>query len=110
MQILLNERLIETTSPFFGHRQVSLRTGTGRLTLGTHPVAETLRGLSVSAQSFMTMSYLDAYMVLPAGSPIGRADAYTGYVGADRLRGRLTVQYPHSEAIDQYAVARAIPG
>jgi hypothetical protein len=106
----LGERLVDTTAPFLGHRQITYGRRAGHLKLGAHPVAERLRRLSTSAESLMVMSYLDSYMVLPAGEPVGRTDEYIGYVGTERPRGRLTVQYPGSEPVDQYTLARGILG
>jgi hypothetical protein len=100
----LHGELLQTTTRFFGHRQVRLGRRAGALQLGEHPVAGRLRELGISRAPLMAASYLDGRLILPFGSPIGAAQDYTGYPGHDRTRGRFTVAYPGTGPIDQYSV------
>ena len=104
----LHGDLLETSVRFLGHRQVALGRHAGQLSLGAHPVADRLRGLSVSAEPLVVYNYLDARMILPFGNPIGTARDYPGYVGRDRLRGRLSVQYPGTGPIDQSTTPQGV--
>lgn len=108
MYSVLHGDLLETSLRFLGHRQASLGRHVGKLSLGAHPVADRLRGLSVSAESLAVQSYLDARAILPAGNPVGTARDYPGYFGKDRLRGRLSVQYPGTDPIDQYTIPQGV--
>jgi hypothetical protein len=101
-------QLIETVIRFQGHRQAGLGAGAGRLVLGEHPVADRLRALGVATEPVMVASYLDARLILPAGTSVGPARDYVGHVGRDRDRGRLTVAYPGTAPIDLYAVPAGI--
>lgn len=104
----LNGDLLETSVRFLGHRQTALGRHAGELSLGAHPVADRLRGFSVSAEPLVVYNYLDARLILPLGNPVGTARGYPGYVGRDHLRGRFTVEYPGTDPIDQYTAPRGI--
>ena len=105
---VLDGQLQETTAPFRGHRQYVPGPRSGELSLGSHPVADRLRTLEISANALVVMNYVDARMILPLGNPVGPARDYQGYTGEDRLRGRLTVQYPGTDPLDQYAPATGV--
>jgi acetoacetate decarboxylase len=99
----LHGELLETVIPVLGHMQA--RFGGGELLLGDHEVAQRLRRLQLSCAPLAVFSYLDHRSILPAGRPIGPARDYHGYAGADRAFGRLTVSYPDTPPLDQYAAA-----
>ena len=98
----LHGELLETVIPVLGRRQA--RPGGGELVLGDHEVARRLRRLQISPAPLAVFSFLDHCSILPAGRPVGPARDYHGYTGADRAFGRLTVSYPGTPPLDQYAV------
>ena len=75
---VLDGQLQETTAPFHGHRQYVLGPHAGGLSLGSHPVADRLRTLEISANALVVMNYVDARMILPLGNPVGPARDYQG--------------------------------
>lgn len=92
-------RLLETAVPMRGWRRV--RPGrAGVLRLGAHPVADALRALDLSAGSMAVLDVLRPQSVLPAGRPVGPADAYAGYRGADTADGRCTVGHGDGPPLD----------
>ncbi len=105
---VLNGDLLETVVPVLGHAQVRVGAGGGALALGSHPVAERLRQLEISAKPVIEFSYLDHRSILPAGTPIGPARGYEGYRGVDRRFGRFTVAYPETAPLDQYATLASV--
>lgn len=105
---VLAHQLIETRIPFSGFRQTAIGSQAGRLTLGSHLVADQLRTLAVAPAALMSASYLDARLILPLGTPVAECDAYTGYPGRPRDRGRYTLAYPHTGPMDLYTVPAGI--
>jgi hypothetical protein len=101
---VLEGRLLETSARALGHRQVRVGHAGGELTLGSHPVGQSLRALEFSSAPLMVFSYLDQRLVLPWGAPVGIARDYMGHVGEDRERGRFTVAYPGTGPLDQYEI------
>lgn len=109
MYSVLEDDLIETDVLVLGHRQVVLGRRAGRLRLGDHPAAESIRELGVDSGTLMVASHLDLRMILPLGVPIGRArSAHPGWAGSERASGRLTVTYPGTGPVDQYAVSEGV--
>jgi len=100
--------LLRTVVPSRAVYQVGLTPGCGVVELGDHAIADQLRGLDLSPTALATKNYLARYGILPAPEVIGPADSpYTGYAGADREYGRLTVSYDDASApVDRYASVR----
>jgi hypothetical protein len=96
-------RLVETVVPMSGYRQIRLGRGAGRLVLGTHPVAQRLARLDISAEPLAVFNYLTHRTILPAGRDIAASGSYQGYPGGERPLGRYTVRYPGASALDVYA-------
>lgn len=101
----LGGALLETVIPVRGHAQSRVGSRTGELVLGEHAVADGLRRLRMSSPPIAVSSFLDHRSVLPAGRPVGPAQPYEGFRGADRAFGRFTVRYPGTPPIDQYAAS-----
>lgn len=93
--------LLQTSIPVRGYMQA--RPGGGELVLGNHEVASQLRRLQISPAPLTIFSYLAHHSILPAGKPIGPAHDHHGYTGTSRPLGRLTVSYPGTPPLDQYA-------
>ena len=94
--------LVETRMRFAGHLQRHWGRGGGRLTWsGSHPTARRLNELQVSSDPVLTLSYLDARAVLPAGEPIGVAYDYDGHRGRETPHGRFTLTVPGLGPIHQ---------
>jgi hypothetical protein len=95
--------LLETVVPMSGYRQIRLGRGSGELRLGDHPVGRQLGGWQIDPAPLAVFNYLTHRTILPAGRPLAPSRPYPGYAGADRPRGRYTVRYPGTPALDQYA-------
>lgn len=100
---VLDGQLVETVVPVLGHVQARFGSRGGELLLGEHGIAEGLRRLHISTASVAVFNYLGHRSILPAGRPVGPARSYRGYQGEDQPFGRLTVSYPDSLPLDQYA-------
>jgi hypothetical protein len=100
---VLDGRLLSTTIPLVGLRQVRLGGTDAMLTLGDHQVADELRQLELAPQPFFTTLVTGYRIAMSSGTDIGPARAYLGYIGEDRDLGRYTVRYGHAAPIDQYA-------
>src|SRR3954468_4932806 len=95
--------LLETVVPMSGYRQIRLGRGSGELRLGNHPVGRQLGGWDIAPAPIAVFNYLTHRTILPAGRPLGPPQPYTGPRGSDRPRGRYTIRYPGTPALDQYA-------
>ena len=94
--------LVETRMRFLGHYQRRWGRAAGRLSWsGSHPTAQRLTDLGVSADPLFSMSYLDSRAVLPPGEEVGLAFAYDGHRGRETPHGRLTVAVPGLGPIHQ---------
>lgn len=104
----LGGRLLETTTPVAGHRQLVLGGAGARLRLGDHPVGRMLAGLDLAETPLMGAAYLDMRIVMPWGRSIGTAHDYPGYSGSDRLLGHYTVAYGDTGPADQYRLPAGV--
>lgn len=102
-----NGTLLRTPLRVSGHVQMRVGTRGGRLSLGDHEVADSLRRLDVALTPVISYSYLDVRMMLPSGEPAGPARPYEGLDRADRPLGRLTVTYPSTGPLDLYGQPEA---
>ncbi|MGY1637987.1 acetoacetate decarboxylase family protein [Geodermatophilus sp. SYSU D00742] len=107
MYTTLDGELLETVVPMAGRMRVGAGRHAGALRLGDHPVADSLRALDVSPRPLAVFDFLEHRSLLPAGRPVGRAPAYTGYRGGERVSGRCTVRHPHTAPLDLSASAPA---
>ncbi|MGY1605707.1 MULTISPECIES: acetoacetate decarboxylase family protein [unclassified Geodermatophilus] len=95
--------LHETTIPVLARWQARPVPGGAGLVLGEHPVAGALRRLELSPAlaAFRAVEYRST---LPAGRPLGAADAAppAPYAGSDAPFGRFTVAHPGTAPMSQY--------
>lgn len=106
MYSVLDDRLLETVCPCSGIAQQRLGPGSGRLELGDHPVADSLRELGLSPEALVSRSYLNLRMRIPSPRTGGTARPYAGYAGSDREWGAYTITYPDGSRIDMHAAGR----
>lgn len=95
--------LIRTAMPGVSWEQVRLGRAGGRLELGGHPVADTIRALGTASEPFATTNILTWHFLIPAGQGIGAATSYLGYAGVERDFGSYTIRHAGTPPIDQYA-------
>ena len=89
-----NGELIKTVIPQVACKRVSLLTGGSYVRLGSHPVADSIRELGLSARPFMSVYYPERAAILPSGAVIERGvRPLEGYLGRDR-KAEHTVAYP----------------
>ncbi len=85
--------LVKTRIPQLATCRFTLRPKGSSLTLGEHPVADSIRALGISGRPFMSRYYEDRTAYLPAGEVIERGvRPFDGYLEKD-VEGRLTVSY-----------------
>lgn len=112
-------RLTRTELPQLASVRIRLGHQAGSLELGDHPVAQDIARLGIELEPLMAMDYLVHHAALPAPETLGTAQAYDGWLGGDRKRGRFTVSYfgaathtiyPASDqASDAHAAADIVP-
>ena len=111
MYSVLDGRLLQTVTERWGHSQFRGGGASGRLAVGDHPVGRGLRDLGVSAEPLLVLNNLDLRVILPAGTPVGKAGDHHGSSGCDRARerGRFTVAFPGTGRLDQYRITTGRP-
>jgi hypothetical protein len=103
-------RLLRTTMPSLAAALATRRSGTARLRLGRHPMADDLRALGIEEQSVAAYHYLSFSTRLGAPVDVGPCRDHDGLRGVDREHGRLTVAHFGSEPVDLYAARSGVPG
>ena len=88
-----NHQLIKTVIPQQGVKRVSLLTHGSCVTLGNHPVADSIRALDISETPFMSVYYPERGGILPSGKIIETGvRAFDGYM-SELEEARHTVSY-----------------
>lgn len=88
-----NNSLIKTTIPQKGVKRVSFNTKDSFLKLGSHPMSQSIKELSISDHPFMGAYYSERAAILPAGEQIeANVGQFEGYIGKNR-EGKHTVEY-----------------
>jgi hypothetical protein len=103
-------RLLETTTPVLARWQAHPGPGGAELVLGEHPVADALRRIGLSPVPLAAFRAVEHRSTLPAGRPLGDADATPGalHLGRDAGFGRFTVAHPGTAPLPQYAEPAAV--
>ncbi len=87
-------KIIKTVIPVKGAYMTCMRSGAGRLDLGDHPVAESIKMLGVRPRPILTRYYVERAAILPEGEVVGESDRrYDGYRGKDLESGKLIMEY-----------------
>ncbi len=87
-------KIIKTVIPVKGIYMTCMRPGSGRLDLGDHPVAETIKALGVGKRPIITRYYIERAAILPEGEVVGESDKrYDGYRGREIDKGKLIMEY-----------------
>jgi hypothetical protein len=102
-------RLLRSDMSSVSAAQVTRTSGTARLQLGGHQMADDLRALEVEERSIGASSYLSFSARLEAPVDVGPARSHDGLRGADREHGRLTVAHFGSEPVEVYAERSRTP-
>lgn len=90
---VLKNKLIRTVIPMKGVMRMSFRTKGSSLTLGDHPVAQSIKKLDISEKPFLATYYTERAAILPSGEVIEEnVREFEGYRGSDR-KGIHTVHY-----------------
>ncbi|MGY1730987.1 acetoacetate decarboxylase family protein [Geodermatophilus sp. SYSU D01045] len=97
-------RLLETRIPVLARWQARPGPGGADLVLGEHPVADALRALGLVLAPLAAFRAVEYRSTLPAGRPLGTADAAPAPVhpGRDDEFGRFTVAHPGTAPLPQY--------
>jgi hypothetical protein len=84
--------------------------GGAELVLGEHPVADALRRIGLSPVPLAAFRAVEHRSTLPAGRPLGDADAAPAAVhpGRDAEFGRFTVTHPGTAPLSQYPEPAAV--
>jgi hypothetical protein len=87
------DRLIRTWIPHRGTYRASVWPRGSFMTLGDHPMAQTLKEMNLSARPIMSRYYLERWAVLPLGAGVAEGvRPWDGYRGEER-NGRHEVRY-----------------
>ncbi|MGY1727319.1 acetoacetate decarboxylase family protein [Geodermatophilus sp. SYSU D01062] len=97
-------RLLETRIPVLARWQARPGPGGAELALGEHPVADALRAIGLSLAPLAAFRAVEYRSTLPAGRPLGAADAAPApaHPGRDDEYGRFTVAHPGTGPLPQY--------
>ncbi len=86
-------RLVKTTIPQRGLYLLNPGPWGGRLELGEHPVAQSIKELEINPRPILTRAYLYRSAILPAGEVVEEGvNPLEGHKGTDR-EGRHTIRY-----------------
>jgi hypothetical protein len=102
-------RLLRSDMPSVATAQVTRTSGTARLRLGDHQMADDLRALGIEEESTGAYHYLSLSARLEAPVDVGTAREHEGLHGVDREHGRLTVAHFDSEPVTLSAARPRLP-
>ena len=91
---VLNGNLVKTIIPQQATKRIALMPKGSHLKLGSHPMADSIRELGLSARPLMSFYCPERPAILPAGTIIEKGvRPMQGYLGKDRTADH-TVEYP----------------
>jgi hypothetical protein len=102
-------RLLRSEMPSVATAQVTRRSGTARLRLGDHRMADDLRALGLEERSSGAYHYLSYSARLETPVDVGPSREHDGLHGVDHEHGRLTVAHFDSEPVALYATQPRMP-
>jgi hypothetical protein len=98
---VLDGTLIRTVCPTRAFVQTGFRAH-GHLTLGDHPMARELVALRLADRPVAATIIQQQRFLMPAGRPIGPAQARPRYEGTDQEFGRFTTRHADGTVVDHY--------
>jgi hypothetical protein len=88
-----NGHVLKTVIPQRGVCGFALGARGSWLSLGNHPMAESIKNLDLSPKPFAVRYYLDRAAILPEGRPIEKASSPLDGISNDLKDGKHTVEY-----------------